>query len=308
MLNRLFLVYPPVSNQLADWLWEDEEVREMVKHSKLYMIAQRQELLFENIRLDSNTRMLHFDLCCGNVRSRDIIFPTTQFEELNGNFTYDFDASPRHIRFVTDKPKERCVRWFSPDSFLYAWWRNKICLRNPPDVRSFTNFDLHYVGISKESNSFARLFQNGHENRAKILTNAQPIVRHARVSDEVMLFLFDVEPIGFKVWGFDEYGASESAGATSDPTPNQVISDAEKAFIKVLKSEYNKLRYSSYPAGADGLGHLNLHRYGYIIDEPLTFHTLEEHIRGGDLLNTEDPPDMIAIEGGSVQLMRFAAS
>lgn len=33
---NLELVYPPISNQEGEWLWEDKEVRECVKRSKLY--------------------------------------------------------------------------------------------------------------------------------------------------------------------------------------------------------------------------------------------------------------------------------
>ena len=58
LINTLSLVYPPITNQEADWLWEDRDVREYVKESKLYMIVQRrciefyeQKFIFEKFDL-----------------------------------------------------------------------------------------------------------------------------------------------------------------------------------------------------------------------------------------------------------------
>ena len=45
----LDLVYPPISNQEGEWFWKDEEVREYVKGSKLYMLVHREELKFQDI-------------------------------------------------------------------------------------------------------------------------------------------------------------------------------------------------------------------------------------------------------------------
>lgn len=46
-LNILKLVYPPISNQEAEWLKDDPEVRELLKQSNLYMIGQRGESSYE---------------------------------------------------------------------------------------------------------------------------------------------------------------------------------------------------------------------------------------------------------------------
>ncbi len=45
-LNFLSLVYPPVSNQEAEWLKSDGEVETMLRRSDIYMIAQRREAKF----------------------------------------------------------------------------------------------------------------------------------------------------------------------------------------------------------------------------------------------------------------------
>lgn len=42
-LHFLKLVYPPISNQEAEWLKDIPEVQEEIRHSNLYMIGQRHE-------------------------------------------------------------------------------------------------------------------------------------------------------------------------------------------------------------------------------------------------------------------------
>ena len=59
-LNFVKLVYPPISNQFAEWLSEEEVVREYVKHSKLYMLAQRHEVLFSNYGINSAEKKFFF--------------------------------------------------------------------------------------------------------------------------------------------------------------------------------------------------------------------------------------------------------
>jgi hypothetical protein len=45
-INSLRLVYPPVSNQEAEWLKNDKEVEERLRRSNLYMITPRREARF----------------------------------------------------------------------------------------------------------------------------------------------------------------------------------------------------------------------------------------------------------------------
>ena len=45
-INFLKLVYPPISNQEAEWIKDDPEVIAELKNSNLYMIVQRHESKF----------------------------------------------------------------------------------------------------------------------------------------------------------------------------------------------------------------------------------------------------------------------
>ena len=72
-LNFLKLVYPPVSNQEAEWLKDDPEVREEIQGSNLYMIGQRVEGKFdippESVEEMNNSGVLPFRYFAGSASS-----------------------------------------------------------------------------------------------------------------------------------------------------------------------------------------------------------------------------------------------
>ena len=46
LVNDLDLIFCPFSNQEGVWASEDMELRDYLKHSKIYMIVHREELIF----------------------------------------------------------------------------------------------------------------------------------------------------------------------------------------------------------------------------------------------------------------------
>ncbi|EBV3304200.1 hypothetical protein DOH45_24615 [Salmonella enterica subsp. enterica serovar Enteritidis] len=189
--NLLKLVYPPISNQFAEWLWEVKAVREYVKKSKLYMLAQRREVLFQNYGIASNK--IFFDLVCGEHESKNL---SVCISELIG--LYDFpiviDLGSRSIKIYNpETPELESLYWATTDKLLFDSWRNRLSIKGLHDTSPFTKYDLYYVGISKEGDSFSRLFKNGHKNRLRILTNESQCSPTARLSDELYIFLFDID-------------------------------------------------------------------------------------------------------------------
>lgn len=53
----------------------------------------------------------------------------------------------------------------------------------------------------------------------------------------------------------------------------KILSDAEKALIKIMEAKYNAEDYSNYPASIDGLFNEQVNRISYSIGENITFHT-----------------------------------
>lgn len=98
----------------------------------------------------------------------------------------------------------------------------------------------------------------------------------ARVTDEIFLFLFRIEPLFVSTFGPDseidlDFGYDHK----------KIVADAEKAFVSLLQPHYNTVKFSQYPKGNDGLYDSKLDRYAYHIGEAITFNTAHGKIKGG---------------------------
>ena len=297
-LNFVKLVYPPISNQVAEWLYDVPAVREYVRNSKLYMLAQRHEALFENYGVNNSDRTFYFDLVCGSVEARNLLINIYEFiDGFEGEVEIELGSQLIRIWDITNKNGEP-IYWATTDKLLYDCWRKRISISNLKNIHAFTSFDLYYVGISKENDSFSRLFESGHKNRLKILTNEKQYTPTARLTDEVYIFLFDIEDLGVKTFSIDDFAIPKSLNK------KKLVADAEKAFINILDCKYNEVKYKNYPEGADGLSNVGLTRYGYFIDEDITFMTPKGKIRGvHDIFTIKGcHPDLIFIEDDSVEV------
>lgn len=305
--NFLKLVYPPISNQCAEWLWEEPVVREFVARSKLYMIAQREEVFFRDYRLNEETSRFEFSLAMGDELAKDL---SVNFDDLTlcSDKVVEIEAGSQILRIweiVNNERTSEPLYWATTDKFLYDIWRGRFEITGELDVRRFTKFQLHYVGISKSNDSFTRLFANGHKNRSRILGNETQFAPTARLTDELYIFLFEVTALQVAViedednLDFDLIGSKEELAA-----------DAEKAFVRILESKYNEEKYLNYPKGKDGLFGKGLDRYGFMIDEDIEFVTASRSLRGVHRYFELqlDHPDFIFIEGESVSVVDHQTS
>ena len=139
------------------------------------------------------------------------------------------------------------------------------------------------------------------------ISNEYPKTELARITDEMIWFFFKVEPLYFSTFEDDD----NLDNFLSEPTciKEQVIADAEKAFVHVLDSKYNTVKFAQYPRGKDGLYDSGLTRYGYVIGEDITFTTNSQEIVGGQIFKSKfsDNQDMIFIEGDTVSLLKNSA-
>lgn len=305
--NYLNLVYPPISNQEADWLSKDEDVRKIVKSSNLYMIGQREQVRFEEIEfnpiLDGT---ITFRLKMGNLISPKIYYSI--YSELahfnNEGDEIELELGPKLIRFTLND-KNNVINWFTPDIFLYLFSRGEIKVRifEHFDFREFSKFELHYVGISKQDDSFGRLFDQAHKGRLKILSNEYTKELEARLTDELLIFFFDVEHFNINVFHSPE-DVEENLNYYSEKM--KIIIDAEKAFVKLLNTKYNEIKFNNYPKSTDGLYGDNLTRYGFSIQEDLTLYTEAVQFNGSvKALSPEPTADLIIIEGDEVNLIKL---
>jgi hypothetical protein len=220
----------------------------------------------------------------------------------------EFEIGPQIFRIWRCEDGETVgepLYWATTDKFLYDLWRKRFPISGTIDLRNLTRYELLYVGISKKQDSFSRLFKNGHKNRTRILSNESQITPTGRLTDELYIFLFDVEDLGISSFEYGDEIELEIA------TPKEwLVADAEKAFVKILDSKYNEEKYENYPRGEDGLFGRGFDRYGYVIDEDIEFVTARRTFRGihNYFNDPSNHPDFIFTEGETVTVIDHGTS
>jgi hypothetical protein len=82
----------------------------------------------------------------------------------------------------------------------------------------------------------------------------------------------------------------------------RLVADAEKAFVHLLRPNYNNTLYPNYPQGKDGLYNSGLTAYTYAISEGMAFLTKFGRIKGGREreLTISNDADFIFVKGDEV--------
>ena len=308
-ITVLETVYPPISNQEAVWLQKDAEVEKQLRKSDFYMIAGRAEAKYLNLDIDYDTCIVSFDFVVGDNFSDTVeihIFDLPSVAAVEGDADFYIESSDKMIR-VWDGPigelGSDVLEWFTTEKLIWDRSRSREGIKGFDRYNEAATYDLLYVGIAKVGDSFDRLICNGHNARMEILGNEPQRFPGARVTDEIYLFMFSVHPtiVRTNVLEFDF-----DSGDFSDPSERKLVaSDAEKAFVSLLKPAYNVKEYKKYPKGADGLYNSDFTRYVYAICENMTFNTVHGRIRGGRGLTSgfiTNDADFIFVEGDTVKL------
>lgn len=301
-ITYLELVIPPISNQEAVW-FKDEPFSEYMKQSDFYMIGGKTRSKFSNIRATDDHTQIHFDLYVGDeFKSSGVIHvqqlqPIIDFEGDEFGVAWGDDS----IEFFYVKDDENILlARFTPESILFYRSREERGVSGLDNYKDIFVYDLLYVGIAKQGDSYQRLIKNGHHARLEILANEPQRYPGARVTDETFLFLFRLEPLFVSTFGPDseidlDFGYDHK----------KIVADAEKAFVSLLKPSYNTIKFKQYPKGADGLYDSKLDRYGYSIGESITFNTPHGRIKGGrngELRGMTNSADFISVDKKSSTL------
>lgn len=307
-LSTLKLVFPAMSNQEAHWFKDDPAVAVRLKTSDFYMIGARAEAKFTEIKMDQEAKVARFNFLVHGHRPEPV---EINLYELPGYVAKKpdelwLDAGEKHIHTWNGPPHEpgsEVVDWFTTEKLLLDRSHNALGVRGLDRYLELLAYDLLYVGIAREGDSFERLINHGHEKRMEILSNEPQRSPGARVTDEVYLFLMQVEPLIVTTFELDH--DFEESNFTDVPDKKRIVADAEKAFVSLLRPEYNVTRFNRYPEGTDGLVDSDLSRYGYVIGEDLEFNTAHGRFRGrrdphGFISNDAD---LIFIDGDEVSLL-----
>jgi hypothetical protein len=276
--TRLTFVYPPISNQEAEWVREVEDVQALMRHSDFYAIAARAELFFTDVELRSDGLAVSIQMDDGfegHAVLSALVPPGMDFYDGDINI----EIGPKIIRYLRDPEdgtEEDVLQWFTADKLLRDRSHGMTGIRGLDNYADAMTYDLLYIGIAKVGDSYDRVIQQAHTARARILSNELQRGLGARVADEVYIFLFDEGN-----WNAGELG-TDDLELPAGYSEKRVVADAEKAFVSYLQPPYNEVLFKNYPKGADGLYGLGFDAYGYFIGESLTFKTATATIRGGE--------------------------
>jgi hypothetical protein len=137
----------------------------------------------------------------------------------------------------------------------------------------------------------------------EILANEPQRFPRARVTDEVYLFMFSVQPTVIMAFKPSHSFSEEDLCPVVDQ--KRIVADAEKAFVSLLQPKYNVIKFANYPRGADGLYGSDFTHYAYFIDEDIALNTAHGRIRGRLTFDSQsifNGADCILIEGDNVKL------
>ncbi|WP_370559633.1 hypothetical protein NMD70_08435 [Edwardsiella tarda] len=301
-LTFLELVIPPISNQEAVW-FKDEPFAEHMKQSDFYMIGGKTKSKFSNIRTNEDKNQIFFDVFVGDdCKSSGTIhiYKLRQVVDFKGD-RFNIGCGAEAIEFFYDKDGESILlARFTPENILWYRSRETAGISGLDNYADVLVYDLLYVGIAKKGDSYERLIAKGHHARQNILSNEPQRYPGARVTDEIFLFLFRIEPLFISAFGPDS-----DIDFNFDYAHKNIVADAEKAFVSLLQPNYNKVIFQQYPKGADGLYNSKLDRYVYSIGEAITFNTPLGQIKGGrngDFGGMSNKADFISVDKKSAKL------
>lgn len=245
------------------------------------MLVHRKELKFvEIVEREIPLGIFKFKISMGDFTTSYITYKFTDnmamLVEAHGSILFESGDKLFRIKRESD---DEVLYWATPDKIIFD-----IITRNIPfvveddeDIKKLQIFDLLYVGISKENDSFSRLFEKAHHGRLNILSNEYTKEKEARMTDELMILMFEVKWFNINTMN-SMRDINELFTYTDDE--KAIVADAEKAFVSILNSKYNEVKFKNYPQGADGLYNKGLQSYSYSINYDITLKTEKGSIVG----------------------------
>ncbi|WP_419403180.1 hypothetical protein [Stenotrophomonas rhizophila] len=283
----------------------DEAIRRL-RTSDFYMICGRAEAKFSDFQL-VKPDLLEFKISVlggstgvGALRMSEI----PPLKDLKDVARIGVRHTEEHISFfiLHDDSSETLRASFDTEDILWRRGRKESFVEGLDNHLDLACYDLLYVGIATETDSYARLIQKGHTARQQILSDEPQRYPGARVSDEIFLLLFNADPLLVKSWGPED--EMEDEDVLMSYSNERLVKDAEKAFIAILKPPYNKQLYSNYPKGKDGNYGRGYTGYSYSLSDGIVLRTAFGSMKGAreTYMTMSNDADFISIKGDSVTL------
>jgi len=171
--------------------------------------------------------------------------------------------------------------WFSPEKLLQNWWKRDIQCDIVGNYNSFLKYNVHYVGKATKQSIIKRL--TGHSTFQDILSLEAPVTEKQLPANEIVILPFAFEEnIQMQSFGTDSDISSLAEALRGENYPDQekIFLDAEKALIKAMKPNYNKVLFKNYPVSKDGLYNEKYNTISYSFIDPIVLIYDEGEISG----------------------------
>jgi len=296
---QLCLAYPPTSNRDFSYLKKEPVVKEIIKNSSLYLIAQRRVLTFENLTIDDD-QTIHFEIKQkGSDKSIKGSFPSRQkliVEDTDCEILLELGSDDKNNKFESQPYNningirfwdndQNFLLWLTPERLLYFHSRNEI-EANLSDYQEFLTYFIHYVGKSTDQDIWSRL--TGHEKLQDILSKENPWTFGSIPTDEIAILFIkirnyeatEIKDLTQIDTELSDEEFAEQLKVKKIPNLREIFLDAEKIFTNLLNPEYNEVKFKNYPYSADGLYHHEYNVFTYRICENIILYCNENKIIG----------------------------
>lgn len=298
--NFLETVFPPFTNRNVKLLVDkaNQHIAQHLRASKFYMIGARAEASFVNYRVDGDKALIHVDVEVGDEVVDSGVIHVSKFKEISKN--PELQLTREAVLMGGTKKGTHVKVWLTPDSVYWEAARGRAYLEGFKRHDLVCSYDLLYVGIATKQDSYQRLIKDAHHGRLKVLSEEQARKTGAHPSDEIILFLFDIDQLGIQTISAEDPDINLFRGSEQA----RVVADAEKAFVKLLGPGYNTVKFRNYPKGEDGLYGLGLTNYAYVLNENIRFNTAQSIFKGAySESGFDNRQDTIVVEGDNVELI-----
>lgn len=165
-ITLLETVYPPFKNSNVGILTNraNENIAQQLRRSNFYMIGARSETVFTNYKVDKDNGIIHVSISVGGeiLDSGSIIF--SRIKEIEDiafpNIIFDKEAILIGTRSKGSLLFQARL-WLTPDSIYWNLSRGAEYLDGFHNHRAICKYDLLYVGIANNQDSYTRLLKKG---------------------------------------------------------------------------------------------------------------------------------------------------
>lgn len=305
----------PVTNQEVEIFKQATWFRNNAAKSHFYMIVSRPKVNFKAVKsekLNAINGMQQFDIWSGDtLKDKFILRPeeVPEVKALEEGAPYVLGREGPVLVLCKDGNPQVNADVYHDWTIQKLIWersRNSPWILGLDKYREFQTFNLLYVGIAPASNTLKRLIEGAHHARQKILSNEYPIEYGTRVSDEVHILMFEINPMFLQDLKDDADVLNPLFVDGYEESP--IIKDAEKAFVSLLHPKYNAQLYQSYPAGKDGIYDAGFDGYSYSLAENIILNSpagafIGARDNSGLLFSNE--ADSIYVSGDEVKIINF---